>query len=304
VTPMTLPATGEKRGCPACDSVGFGRRFGEQGEYRWMQCGECGCRYVDPMPPAARIEELYEEYYHPGNLTVPGFVGARLREIVSGFAGYRRTGRLLDVGFGAGALLEAAEELGWECWGTELDPKALEQGRRHGWKVTAGELLDLRLPAGEFDVLCMVELIEHVREPSKYLARAHELLREGGLLYVTTPNGGSASSRWLKTAWSVYSAPEHLQLFSPGALRQSLATAGFRACRIRTEGFNPAEFFRARRSRGSRLDGRARVAAAYELNAVLSSKPALRLLKQAANQVLNWTRLGDGLKGFAERGAA
>jgi hypothetical protein len=124
-------------------------------------------------------------------------------------------------------------------------------------------------------------------------------LRPGGALWLTTPNGASANSLVLGTTWSVYSAPEHLQLFTAPALRQLLRRTGFVRLRVRTDGLNPAELrqhFCGRKE--TRVD---RVGTGVALNERLSSRRSLRWAKSLANTALNLAKLGDTLKALAEK---
>jgi SAM-dependent methyltransferase len=288
-----------RRVCPVCEAGLQSLVAGTQAGFTWRLCGTCGTRFVDRRPAPKEISRLYEEYYRPESLKVPEFVRLRLAEIVAGFSRYRRSGRLLDVGFGAGGLLAAADAAGWTCWGTEIAPQALTLGQERGWHVVSGDLLAADLPSEAFDVVCMVEVLEHVEDPIAYVREARRLLRPGGLFYATTPNGAGLNSRVLGAAWSVCSAPEHLQLFCLSSAGALLQRAGLIRRRIRTEGLNPIEL-RHWRMRGRKRGDIDRGTAGFALNQYLSSGPTRRALKRAANRFISLTRIGDTLKIYAE----
>lgn len=232
-------------------------------------------------------------------MEIAPFLHQRLAEIIASFSKYRLRGKLLDIGYGAGGLLSAAENAGWECWGTEIAPKALAYGHSRGWHIWEGDLLKLDLPEEIFDVVCMVEVLEHLEQPAIYLRKAWKALRPGGSLWLTTPNGASANSRMLRIDWSIYDAPDHLQLFTAPSLRRLLKHAGFTPQYVRTEGFNPVEL---RNRFFGRKDVRVdRVGTGIALNERISTRPVLRLAKSVANTVLNLTKLGDTLKALAEK---
>ena len=226
----------------------------------------------------------------------------RLGSLVTSFEPWRRLNRWLDVGCGAGALLAAAERRGWEVIGTEVALGAAEAVRARGFDVRVGQLERLGLPQGRFDVVSLVEVVEHHPDPRALFAAAATLVRPGGAIYVTTPHGRGISARLLGTRWSVVAPPEHLQLFSARGLQEALSAAGLRRRELHTHAVDPSELLRSLRSRGAGAGAPgSRVESSYRLNESLSSSRAGTLLKGMANAALSATRLGDSLKLIAER---
>src|SRR3569833_2202313 len=172
------------RHCPGCDAGQYRMSLGSQDGFPWRICANCGCRYTVRSPSEQELSHLYGTYYRKDNLVVPEFIQHRLDEIVRSFEPHRGDGHLMDVGFGAGGLLSAAEQAGWHCWGTEISAAAIVSGRRHGWRVLEGDHCKIGLPSNLFYVICMVEVLEHLERPIDYLRQAFHLLRPGGLLYV------------------------------------------------------------------------------------------------------------------------
>jgi SAM-dependent methyltransferase len=323
---------GERR-CPACAGVETVERGAKNG-VPLAECRACATLYAAAGPAAGGFD--YDGYYDESNLSVPDFVGARLDEIFASFAPYRRTGRLLDIGCGAGSLLEAARRAGWEAHGTEVSRPAVEHARRAGFEVFCGDLSEAPFPEGHFDVVTASEILEHLDDPRAMLGGVARVLRPGGLFWATTPHARGLTARLLGLRWSAVSPPEHLQLFSVGGLRGMLREAGFRRPRVTTRGCDPFEVWRVlRRQRASNGtaaahngaagqagtaeqsggavqasaadpvpaggEGSVRVASAYRLNAALMSNGATRAAKTALNAALGATRLGDSLKVWAEK---
>jgi SAM-dependent methyltransferase len=262
------------------------------------RCRECRSVYASAVPDTA-VED-YAGYYHEGNLVVPEIVHRRLGEVVRSFDSYRLSNRWLDVGCGAGALLEAAAGEGWDAEGTEVASAAVARLAARGLTVYEGELDALPLRAGDYDVVSLVEVLEHVADPTALMATAARLLRPGGVAYITTPHARGLSGRALGLRWTLVSPPEHLQLFSRPGLRALALRAGLEERAARTDGVNPYELLSALR-RSEPAAGSERVQHAYALNTTLQRRWAGRLARRIVNEVLNVTRLGDGLKYVAVR---
>lgn len=288
-----MPKT-QSRPCPACGST-QAELVGESDGFDMAACRSCRTLFTARLPESAELLD-YDDYYHEGNLEVPAFVRKRLGETVAAFDGNKQTGRWLDVGCGAGTLMEAVRDRGWDVVGTEVSASAAEAVRAKGFDVRAGELSELGLEDGAFDVVSMVEVVEHVPDPGGLLAEARPLLRPGGVLYITTPHGRGISARLLRTSWSIVAPPEHLQLFSLRGLRAALEAAGFQVDSAKTQAVNPSELLAALKRNRAPVDATSRVESGYKLNEALSSSTRGAALKSAANAVLSATRLGDSIR--------
>ena len=143
-------------------------------------------------------------------------------------------GRLLDVGSGAGELVDRLDRLGWEAQGIDPDHRAVQQAVSMGRSVTCAgvESLD-ELPDG-FDVVTMIHVIEHVYEPLEVLRSVHGRLKPNGRVLIVTPNAGSMCSRLFGRYWRGLEPPRHLQIFKKHALADALSKTGFRNIRVRT----------------------------------------------------------------------
>jgi SAM-dependent methyltransferase len=295
--------------CPICGGHRL-QPLGSHGEYRLARCRICQHSFVINLPTADTLRMVYERYsYDVRHLqAVPAFVFPILTGVVTTFASHRRTNRLLDVGFGAGALLRVATDRGWEAHGIETSALAVRQARANGVAhVIEGDFFAAPYREGLFDVIVMDGVLEHLPEPAKFVQKAARLLRPAGLFYATTPHGRGLSGRLLGTSWSVSAPPEHLHLFSRGSMVRCLRNAGFSGVRVQTRGTNPYELVAYLRRRlrpsaaGISFD---RVTSSYRLNEALVSSRNGRIVKQVVNGVLDWTRLGDGLAVYATtRGA-
>jgi SAM-dependent methyltransferase len=292
------------RVCVACGSADADER-GLKNELKIVSCRHCKTLYT-PYSPWYSSQYFYLGYYlKDEEVEPPTFVKQRLEEITAEFAPYRKTNRLLDIGCGAGSLLEAARKHGWQAQGLDVSSHAATHVRGLGFEVFEGELPEAAFPDQHFDVVTAAELLEHIFEPRALVQEVARILRPGGLFWTTTPHARGLSARVLGLDWRCIWPPEHLQLFSISGLQALLRGAGFRDIHVDTTGGNPVEIWHAlgkTKSAPKTVDQHFdRVLTSYQLNESLMKSRSRRALKSTVNSFLNLSRLGDSLKVFAVR---
>jgi SAM-dependent methyltransferase len=210
--------------------------YGVPGEWALGRCAGCGFYYQVPRPSAAQIASFYPSTYAVYGVDpvtgwiFRGFYWLEARRIAK-LVGAR--GRILDVGCGDGGLLAALRARGaYELAGLELDPGAAAFARGRGFPVHNGDLGDVDLPDGRFDLIRMGHVVEHFREPVQALRRAYALLRPGGILYGETPNVDCLDFRLFGRYWGALHFPRHITLFDARTLRRALGDTGFTAIRL------------------------------------------------------------------------
>lgn len=212
------------------------------GNYPIVRCAGCKLVYVDADPSAEELAAYYAADYYRGkayddyeedrSILTANFV-RHLDAIERSCA----PGRLLDVGCALGFFLQEAQRRGWQATGTDISEYATAYAREQlGVDARTGGLLDLDLPLASFDVVTMWDTIEHLKHPARYLARAAELLRPGGSLFLTTGNVDSLYGRLAGRRWRMIAPPGHLFYFSPATASRMLAGAGLKPVEARTEG--------------------------------------------------------------------
>jgi SAM-dependent methyltransferase len=136
-------------------------------------------------------------------------------------------GRLLEVGSGAGHLLQELRGLGWDVEGVDVDRAAVENARTKGLKVSVGPLETLHFADNHFDAICMSHVIEHLHDPVRLLAECHRILKPGGKLSLITPNAQSLCHRAFGSSWFALEPPRHLHIFTRRTMQKMLRDAGF-----------------------------------------------------------------------------
>lgn len=207
--------------------------------FSYQRCRRCRLVRVNPQLTQASIRRIYEEGYEgKRGRGVPGAPRvtpdqARVLEALSRLAGGR--GRLLDVGCFEGRFLWAARASGWETSGTEISPAAVAFARDEwGLDVRLGALGDVSFRDGEFDAVVLLDVVEHLPDPRRTLEEVHRVLRDGGVVYVWTPNFDSLTRRFAGRRWGAVVFPWHLYLFSAETLARMMAETGFATVGLRT----------------------------------------------------------------------
>ena len=120
--------------------------------------------------------------------------GPRVRYIEQ-CAGSLKGKRALDVGCGGGLLTEALAAKGADATGIDLADEVIQVARLHGlesgvkasYQKTSAEDLAAKEPAS-FDLVCCLEMLEHVPDPASVIAAAAKLAKPGATVVFSTIN--------------------------------------------------------------------------------------------------------------------
>ena len=238
------------QGCGLLLDKMFDDRFGAPGTYAILKCTNCGLEQTWPRPSEGELKELYEQFYNAGVTPQSVYQGLRERFLASGlyrlwlkwdgdmsFHGRRGGGRLLDVGCNEGRGLSLYADNGFQVEGLELNEAAAALARQRGFPVHTTPLAQFR-PQEPYDVVVLANVLEHAWDPLVMLAQVRRLLRPGGEVWISCPNGASLWRRIFGPAWVNWHVPFHLWHFSPQTLQELLDAANFSIIDNKT--FTPA----------------------------------------------------------------
>jgi SAM-dependent methyltransferase len=168
--------------------------------------------------------EWFGESYQPEtSCWVRWFEALNNRRTMSRLAQAKLCGhRLLEIGVGSGALLQAARDQGFEVTGCDLSRAICERVERLGIGVHCGRLEELQGKA-RFDVMVMNHVLEHVHDPVALLGEVRRLLAPGGLVHICVPNVACWEARL--RGWTSYE-PYHLTYFTPATLKYAVTSSG------------------------------------------------------------------------------
>ena len=247
-TIAALVAPGESTEVPPCrlcgaSTVRIGSVHGSYSarDYELRRCGSC--RFAFISDPWTELDRIYDDRYYSGagadplvdyrfeleqpTRTVRQYEWRGITSVVESLLGGLQGVRWLDYGCGNGGLVRyALQHTGASALG--FDQGAVTRAARE----LGIPILDERA-LGEhgsvFDVVTAIEVLEHTLDPIGELRKIRELLRPGGLLFLTTGNAAPFADRLLR--WS-YVIPEiHVSFFEPSTLRFAFERTGFQPAR-------------------------------------------------------------------------
>lgn len=213
-----------------------------------LKCKKCGLYFMWPKQIYGESKQTYtKEYYNTGPLNklkreeLSEMKRATFSRIIDIVSKYKSRGALLDIGCAFGDLLEVAKKRGWDSYGIEeSEYTAREAGKIIGGdKIMVGDFMDLALPKDKFDVITMIDVIEHIHELNNLLGKCKALLKKEGLLVIVTPDVDSLSRKCLRKYWPHFNE-EHIMFLPRKNIKCILDMYDFRLLEISnfTKAFN------------------------------------------------------------------
>ena len=98
--------------------------------------------------------------------------------------------KILDIGCGIGVLAsEVKDRYNSEVYGIDINRVAVKSAVQAGIKAKVGDI-EKKLPYGNesFDAVLIIQVIEHVLGTDDLVLEAKRVLKENGLLIISTPN--------------------------------------------------------------------------------------------------------------------
>lgn len=273
-------------------------------KFSLVKCTDCGFVFMQQIPTAQELAAHYNTYSYDREQYLSPITIKNYNILLDEFEKYRSTNRLLDVGCGMGFFLEQAKKRGWEVYGTEYSPKAIEINRAKGINMLEGQLNSAAFTVKEFDVITSFEVMEHINNPLEEVKHINTLLRKGGLFYCTTPNFNSLLRYYLKENYNVISYPEHLSYYTKKTLNKLLTENGFRQLKTLAHGISITRLETSNAQKNTTKEPTTIIGeqtADEKLRVQMEQRPYLLYAKNMANFLLSATGLGMGLKGYYEK---
>jgi SAM-dependent methyltransferase len=244
---LVTPASSGAELCPVCGANGArewlcapDRFHGRTQNYRLLRCATCSLVWLSNPPKPEEMHLHYTDAYDRLISASGQNSPYRWRDRNVALAPYKQSGTLLDLGCSSGAFLKSLRGNDWSLYGIEMSPESGAKAQLEtGSNVFVGDILDAQFPSQSFDVVTCFDVLEHLYEPRKVVAKVASWLKPGGIFYVLVPNIDSAEGRVFGSYWHGLELPRHLFHYSPASLKYLGESFGLRPMSLQTRR-NPA----------------------------------------------------------------
>lgn len=191
-------------------------------QFRILHSREHDVLFLDPLPKD-RLHEIYPSTYYSFSdpsasaiQRVKAWLDKRMfRALLADIPGESLS--VLDVGGGAGWMLNAVRACDPRVTRSlvvDIDPEPAATAKANGHEYFCGRIEELETSQG-YDLILLLNLIEHVENPLSVLESLRERLSPHGRILVKTPNWDSWDARVFRhSSWAGYHCPRHWVLFT------------------------------------------------------------------------------------------
>jgi len=197
----------------------------------------------DGRPSVTRDQDKVWDYYQTEGVSIFEFAVPRLAYLFNQarrFAGGRPI-RILNIGTGNGWLEKRCQEAGWESWGLDPNPAAIQLLDAQGISGVVAGIESIPISSGSFDIVVASEVLEHLLDDllSLGLGEIHRILKPGGIFLGTVPYQEPLELRRVvcPQCFHVHHAFGHHQSFSRKRLTDLFSTANLQPQFFRTRAF-------------------------------------------------------------------
>jgi len=214
--------------------------------YRVKFDNKYGYYHLFPVPTRNELKKYYDEKFYNANydkqindssLKVQSeekeFIRIQYEDILETIREKTRGKKLIDIGCGYGKFLEFCQTYGYEVFGLDPSPEAIDYTKALGINAINVDFEDIKNKVNiKYDVAVMLNVFEHLRDPHTILNDIREnILKDNGLLIIKVPNEFNklqeiANQEYNLKSWWV-SVPQHVNYFSIPHLVNLINNSGF-----------------------------------------------------------------------------
>lgn len=193
-------------------------------------CKVCGHWFSNPLGWPTALENILEsviDYEYVRLQYVKQKTHFKSAMLVSKL--FSKPGNLIEIGSYTGVFLDQMSILGWKCLGIEPSRWAAELAAENGHLVKQGtfESIVSTEKLHSADLIVSWDVLEHVRDPRRFLRDASSLMGENAYLVLSTLDRGSIFARAMGKKWP-WIIDMHLHYFDTESLEKLAGSMGLR----------------------------------------------------------------------------
>ena len=210
--------------------IDVSRFFKNIDELEVRECQKTGYRFYYPFSVVGD-DKFYEHLHLSGGYYRPWSYDHQLA-----LDTINKDQAVLEIGCGSGMLLERIHEKTTNLHGLEFHEAAVNKCRSKGFSASTDSIeIHALTKANFYDVVCAMQVLEHVTDVDSFLRNTVSVLKPGGKLVIGVPNNEPYFRRFDKYEM-MNLPPHHIGLWNPKAFRSIQDIFGIRIEKIFTTG--------------------------------------------------------------------
>ena len=227
----------------------YPKNYIKEAAYVLMECDRCGLIYQRYSPNDKLSNEIYNNWivkrrtanikdYSFNPFSVQNTIRniSEIHQLINFSLKKPSQLKVLDFGMGWGGWCKAAQLMGLEAYGTEINKKQIEYFKTQGLKVIDWK----EIPDYNFDIININQVLEHVPNPSLIISHVKKGLTFDGIIKIGVPDAQNIKSnlkkdfqsQWFYAKGESYSLNpveplQHLNAFNYKALKYIMSQHGF-----------------------------------------------------------------------------
>lgn len=193
-----------------------------------FECEDCQLAFTKNITTLMRSHRSGNELYDlEGYKEDEEKLRRRFGRLIQIIKRYKKSGKVLDVGAGFGLFTSILLSKGKFTIGIIEPENLLHYINILKHKVYRTSFEQFKGKKKTYDIIIMMDVLEHFSNPIANLEKAKSLLKSDGILVVQTPNYKSLMAK-ICLEWAWWMVEDHKFFFSPKSIKLVLEKAGFR----------------------------------------------------------------------------
>jgi 2-polyprenyl-3-methyl-5-hydroxy-6-metoxy-1,4-benzoquinol methylase len=201
--------------------------------YNIIKCTNCDILYISPIP--LDLSKIYPDNYYSYSKGNQGII-YKIKNLID-ILFYKRLLKIinkrddisiLDIGGGNGSILNIFKKITKKVCKTkiiDISESSKKEAEEHGHTFCCGRVEEY-FSEEKFDIILLLNLIEHLPNPLDILSKCKNLLNDDGIIVIQTPNYESLDCKLFRNFnWAGFHTPRHFILFNEKSIKKNITIA-------------------------------------------------------------------------------